>query len=154
MIEFKIILLFLKKNRKVSFETKNPIDMEVAVTKGIKVSVVAEYQPFYSDPLRNHYAFSYRIRIENHSDATMKLLKRHWYIWDSAGISDEVIGDGVVGFQPVIEPGSFHEYVSGCNFKSDTGKMYGFYTMERVLDGKTFLIVIPEFIMMVPYKLN
>jgi ApaG protein len=119
--------------------------MEVAVTKGIKVSVIAEYQPFYSDPLHNHYAFSYRIRIENHSDTTMKLLKRHWYIWDSAGIS---------GFQPIIEPGSFHEYVSGCNFKSDVGKMYGFYTMERVLDGKTFLIVIPEFMMMVPYKLN
>ena len=51
--------------------------MEIAVTKGIKVSVVAEFQPFYSDPERYHFAFSYRIRIENHSDATMKLLKKY-----------------------------------------------------------------------------
>ena len=128
--------------------------MEIAVTKGIKVSVVAEFQPFYSDPERHHFAFSYRIRIENHSESTMKLLKRHWYIWDSIGVSDEVMGDGVVGYQPIIEPGSSHEYVSGCNFKSGIGKMYGFYTMERILDGKTFLIVIPEFVMMVPYLLN
>lgn len=128
--------------------------METAVTKGIKVSVITEFQPFYSDPEHNHFAFSYKIKIENNSESTYKLLKRHWYIWDSVGSSIEVIGDGVVGNQPIIEPGNFHEYVSGCNFKSTIGKMYGFYTMERLLDGKTFLIVIPEFILTVPYILN
>jgi ApaG protein len=128
--------------------------METAVTKGIKVSVIAEFQPFYSDPEQNNFAFSYKIKIENNSESTFKLLKRHWYIWDSIGSSIEVIGDGVVGIQPIIEPGNFHEYVSGCNFKSTIGKMYGFYTMERLLDGKTFLIAIPEFVLTVPYILN
>ena len=128
--------------------------METAVTKGIKVSVVAEYQPFYSDPERDHFAFSYKIRIENNSDSTVQLMSRHWFIFDSLGVSYEILGDGVVGNQPIIEPGTFHEYISGCNFKYTIGKMSGYYTMEKVLDGKHFEIAIPEFLMIVPYILN
>jgi ApaG protein len=65
-----------------------------------------------------------------------------------------VEGEGVVGQQPVIEPGESHEYVSGCNLKSGLGKMYGHYTMERIVDGKQLKVNIPVFNMIVPFKLN
>jgi len=128
--------------------------MVVSVTNGIKVVVLAEYQPFYSDPKRSHYAFSYKIKIENNSDATVQLISRHWFIYDSIGIKYEVKGEGVVGNQPIIEPGCYHEYVSGCNFNSSIGKMHGIFFMEKLLDGKALAITIPEFLMIVPFLLN
>ena len=128
--------------------------MVTSTTKGIKISVVTEYQPAYSSPTQFHYVFTYKITIENLSDQTIQLLKRHWYIHDANRPVKEVEGEGVVGIQPVLEPGESHNYVSGCNLKSGMGKMYGTYTMERIMDGKKFKVKIPEFTMFVPYKLN
>ncbi len=124
------------------------------VTEGVKVSVTTEYQPEYSSPMQSHYVFTYRIVIENKSEYTVQLLERHWHIHDANGSVREVRGEGVVGQQPVLEPGQCHEYVSGCNLKSGMGKMYGSYQMERVVDGKRFDVRIPAFHMVVPYKLN
>ena len=84
----------------------------------------------------------------------MQLLRRHWYIYDSNGTVREVEGEGVVGLQPVIEPGEIHEYVSGCNLRTSIGKMTGTYLVERVVDGKQFQVQIPEFNMIAPYRLN
>ena len=84
----------------------------------------------------------------------MQLLNRHWLITDAEGRSEDVKGPGVVGQQPVIEPGQSHQYVSGCNLKSGLGKMYGTYLMEKVMDGKRFRVIIPEFKMIVPHFLN
>lgn len=128
--------------------------MVTATTEGVKVCVETEYQPEYSSPSQYHYVFTYRITIENHSDYTVKLLKRHWLISDANTHQRAVEGDGVVGQQPVIEPGDSHQYVSGCNLKSGMGKMAGSYTMERIFDGKSFKVSIPEFNMIVPFKLN
>lgn len=128
--------------------------MATATTKGIKISVETEYQPAYSSPVQFHFVFTYKITIENLSDHTIKLRSRHWYIYDAVRPVKEVEGEGVVGQQPVLEPGEIHNYVSGCNLKSGIGKMHGFYTMERVMDGKLFEVKIPEFTMFVPYKLN
>lgn len=125
-----------------------------AITNGIKVSVVAEFQPFYSQPERNLYAFSYTIHIENTTENTVKLLSRHWKVFDSYGTSYEVNGEGVIGLSPVIEPGEFFEYTSGCNFASTMGRMHGKYIMQRVRDGRLFEINIPRFILEVPYIRN
>ncbi len=124
------------------------------VTEGVKVSVVTEYQPDYSNPRQSHFVFTYKVIIENHSENTVKLLRRHWNIFDSNGIVREVEGEGVVGQQPILEPGEIHEYVSGCNLRTNLGKMAGTYLMERVLDGRQFRVVIPEFTLIVPYRLN
>lgn len=124
------------------------------VTEGVKVSVVTEYQPEYSNPRQTHFVFTYKIIIENHSDNTVKLLRRWWNIYDSNGVVREVEGEGVVGQQPVLEPGEIHEYVSGCNLRTNLGKMAGTYLMERVFDGRHFQVVIPEFTLIVPYRLN
>lgn len=128
--------------------------MVTEVTDGVKVTVVTEYQPDYSSPAQNHYVFTYHITIENNSEYTVKLLRRHWFIADAGYPTREVEGEGVVGKQPVLEPGDTHQYVSGCNLKSGIGKMHGTYLMERVVDGKNFLAAIPAFNMLAPYRSN
>lgn len=128
--------------------------MVTEITEGVKVSVETNFQPEYSSPVQSHYVFSYRILIENHSHYTVQLLRRHWLICDAQGATREVEGEGVIGEQPILEPGETHEYVSGCNLKTELGKMKGSYLMERIVDGKNFRVNIPEFVMVVPFKLN
>ncbi|MCP4457596.1 MAG: Co2+/Mg2+ efflux protein ApaG [Cytophagales bacterium] len=128
--------------------------MITAITKGVKVTVETEYMPEYSSPAQYHFVFTYRITIENVSDHAIRLVSRHWDIKDVTHPKREVDGDGVVGKQPVIEPREAHQYVSGCNLKSGIGSMSGHYTMEKIMDGKTFEVIIPGFIMVVPFKLN
>ena len=128
--------------------------MVTKITEGVKISVETFYQEEYSQPMNNEFMFAYRITIENGSENTIKLLRRHWYIFDSCGITREVEGEGVVGLQPVIEPGKSHQYVSGSHLKTELGKMYGTYLMERQIDGKRFKVNIPEFQLIAPFKLN
>lgn len=118
------------------------------------MTVETFYQPEYSRPSVNEYMFAYRITIENRSLHTVKLLSRHWFITDSANANREVQGDGVVGKQPVIEPGGAHTYVSGCQLNSEIGRMAGTYTMERVMDGRKFTVSIPAFDLVAPFKMN
>ncbi len=124
------------------------------VTKGVKVTVETEYQPEYSSPSQYHYVFTYRVTIENGSAHTIQLLRRMWHIHDINTSARTVEGEGVVGQQPIMEPGEQHQYVSGCNLKSGIGKMHGSYEMERVIDGAKFQVSIPEFLMIFPHKLN
>jgi ApaG protein len=98
--------------------------------------------------------FAYKINIENLTDYAVQLLRRHWYILDSNGMKREVEGEGVIGQQPVIDPGHTHEYVSGCNLKTDMGRMSGTYQMIRLLDNAVFEVQIPEFYLVAPFKLN
>lgn len=128
--------------------------METTTTQGVTVTVTTNYLPDYSSPAQQHFVFAYKINIVNNSEFTVKLMRRHWFIHDSNGIVREVEGEGVVGQQPSLEPGESHEYVSGCNLKTGIGKMRGTYMMERLVDGKQFQVVIPEFVLVVPYKLN
>lgn len=128
--------------------------MTTDITKGVKVTVETDYQPEYSDPTQHHYVFTYKVSIENMGDKTIQLKSRHWDIVDITHPRREVEGEGVVGKQPVLEPGEIHQYVSGCNLNSGIGKMSGYYEMERVVDGLVFQVNIPEFTMVVPFKNN
>jgi len=128
--------------------------MLTEITQGVRVTVETEYQPSYSSPSQYHYVFTYRITIENKSDFTVQLMRRHWHIYDAGFVTREVEGEGVVGQQPVLEPGHVHQYVSGCNLKSGIGKMAGTYQMERIVDGTKFSVNIPEFTMITPLRLN
>ncbi len=128
--------------------------MVTATTHGVKISVKTHYKPEYSSPVQFHFVFTYKVRIENHSNYTLQLLRRNWLIHDSNNTVKEVEGEGVVGQKPVLEPGQSHEYVSGCNLKTGIGKMHGTFLMERVVDGKRIEVKIPEFHMVVPYRLN
>jgi len=124
------------------------------VSRGVKVSVETYYQPEYSNPLNSEYMFAYKITIENNNDFPIKLISRHWYIYDSNGSMREVQGDGVVGIQPVISPGASYQYISGCNLRSEMGKMNGSYMIENVNNKKTFDVIIPSFEMHAPFKMN
>jgi ApaG protein len=128
--------------------------MNTTTTQGVTVSVTTNYLPDYSSPGQEHYVFAYKIDIRNDSEYTVKLLRRHWYIYDANGVVREVEGEGVVGQQPVLEPSDSHQYVSGCNLKTGLGKMRGTYQMERLADGREFTVEIPEFTLVVPYRLN
>jgi ApaG protein len=128
--------------------------MKTQVTSGIKVSIDTQYQDLYSDPSKMYYLFTYKIRIENTSDYDVQLQRRFWNIFDSVSERREVEGAGVVGQQPILRPGEVYEYESACNLKSEFGKMEGSYTFERIADGEKFSVAIPEFRMVVPYRLN
>ena len=128
--------------------------MIVKITDGVKVSVETLYQAEYSNPANEHYMFAYKIKIENLGDFSVQLLTRHWDIFDSNGNHREVEGEGVVGLQPIIEPGEWHEYVSGCNLQTEIGSMKGTYEMLRLSDQTELIVNIPEFALIVPYKMN
>ncbi len=128
--------------------------MVTKITEGVKISVETIYQPEYSNPANEHFMFAYRVNIENMTENNVQLLNRHWHIFDSSGTKREVEGEGVVGLQPIIEPGDNHEYVSGCNLKTDMGSMKGSYEMKRIVDGFKFRVNIPEFYLIAPYKMN
>jgi len=128
--------------------------MVTAITQGVKISVETMYQDDFSDPANNHFMFAYQISIENLSDYTIQLQRRQWFIFDSNGSQREVEGEGVIGEQPVMEPGETHSYVSGCNLNTDMGTMRGNYTMKRIADDTRFIVDIPEFELIAPYRLN
>jgi len=124
------------------------------ITKGVKVSVETFYQADVSQPANNEFRFIYRITIENNSSQTIKLLRRKWVIVDGYGKENIVQGDGVIGKQPIIEPNGYHQYVSGCLLKTEIGKMSGTYAVEKLIDNSAIDIVIPEFKLVAPFKLN
>lgn len=124
------------------------------ISEGIKISVETYYQPDYSNPVNNEFMFAYKITIENNNSYAVKLLSRHWHIYDSTGSIREVEGEGVVGVQPQINPGEFYQYISGCNLRAEIGKMQGTYLMENIVNKKTFTVIIPSFKMTTPFKLN
>ena len=121
-----------------------------AVTRNIRVHVDTEYAPGRSDPSRNQWFFLYTIRVTNEGRQTVQLISRHWIITDAMGQTEEVRGKGVVGKQPVLEPGESFEYTSGCELKTPFGSMRGTYQM--VADNQeSFDAEIPSFTMTEPY---
>lgn len=128
--------------------------MTEAITNGIKISVETNYQPSHSNVLINEHIFSYHITIENTLHVAIKLLSRHWLIFDSCGDWREVNGEGVIGMKPLLLPGEKFDYTSSCNLLTELGKMRGTYTMIRLTDKKKFNVQIPEFELIAPVKMN
>ena len=128
--------------------------MNTLTTQGIKVMVETTYEPYYSDPDAQRCFFRYDIVIENNSDYTIQILRRHWKIQDSDGSKREVEGEGIVGQQPVLKPGEKHSYSSRCPLNTDMGVMSGTFLTERQVDGAQFNVVVPAFFMQAPFRLN
>ncbi|MCB0689862.1 MAG: Co2+/Mg2+ efflux protein ApaG [Saprospiraceae bacterium] len=128
--------------------------METMITNGIRISVDPQFEPLHSNPLHGKFLFSYHIIIENLTNQTVQLMSRHWFIFDSIGIKREVIGDGVIGQQPILNPNQVHEYSSWCPLTTSMGKMNGYYTMRRLTDNSSFEVEIPSFDLVAPIQLN
>ena len=116
----------------------------VAITRGIAVTVEPTYLEAKSTPGTSQYFWAYRVIIENQGRETVQLLSRHWMITNARGDLTEVKGPGVVGEQPVLAPGESFKYSSWCPLKTPTGTMRGEYQMVRP-DGTQFDIEIAPF---------
>jgi ApaG protein len=115
-----------------------------AVTRGIRITVESRFEPERSSPADGQWFFSYHVRIANEGERVAQLVSRHWIITDGEGREQEVRGPGVVGEQPVLEPGDAFEYTSGCPLQTPVGSMRGTYRMIAP-GGETFDAVIAPF---------
>ncbi len=121
--------------------------MVSAITQGIKVSVESKYEAEHSDPTKDSYVHSYRITIDNNSDRTVQLLRRHWIIIDALLNIKQVKGDGVIGEQPVLYPGASHSYSSWTPINTTLGKMFGSYQMIDINTSNEIEVSVPAFIL-------
>jgi ApaG protein len=119
----------------------------------IKIDVVTEYIDGQSDPDEHRYAFAYTITILNEGSVSAKLISRHWIITDSDGKVQEVRGKGVVGEQPLLEPGKGFRYSSGAIIETPVGTMQGSYQMQAE-DGVEFDAPIATFRLAKPGMLH
>ena len=110
----------------------------------VKIHVMVQYLEHQSRPDRNQYAFAYTITILNNGDEAVRLLNRHWIITDGNNKVQEVQGEGVIGKQPKIEPGSNFQYTSGAIIETNVGTMEGHYEMITA-SGKPFIAPIDMF---------
>lgn len=118
--------------------------MYKTTTRNIDVLVEPFYLEDQSEPDKERWVFGYRVTIENHGSDAVQLLNRHWRITDGRGRQIEVRGEGVVGEQPLLEPGESFQYTSGTPLPTPTGFMVGSYEMVTS-DGRHFDVRIPAF---------
>ncbi|WP_224483609.1 Co2+/Mg2+ efflux protein ApaG [Robertkochia aurantiaca] len=128
--------------------------MTTQVTKGIKISVDTSFEGTFFKNYRIHFAFGYRITIENQSKDAVQLTSRHWQIFDALNQVEFVDGEGVIGKKPVIKPGESHSYTSGCLLTSPIGAMRGHYDMVNFTTTKRFKVFIPTFKLSAHFALN
>ncbi len=120
-------------------------------TQNISVTVTPIYLEDQSEPEEDHYVWAYQVRIENDGVETVQLRSRHWRITDANGLVQEVRGAGVVGEQPVLEPGETFEYTSGTPLNAPSGIMVGSYGMQTD-DGDMIEVDIPAFSLDSPHQ--
>ncbi len=118
-------------------------------TGSIIVRVAVSFLPEQSEPDRGRWFWAYHIRIENQGNEPVQLLTRNWLITDGRGAQHRVEGEGVVGEQPVVQPGKSYDYVSGCPLATPTGAMQGSYHMVDAR-GQDLTIAIPAFSLIAP----
>jgi ApaG protein len=120
-----------------------------ATTSEVTVRVSVSFLPEQSEPGKGRWFWAYHIRIENEGAKPVQLVSREWVISDGRGARHEVRGEGVVGEQPVLDPGGSFDYVSGCPLTTPTGSMEGRYFMVGA-DGARFEVAIPRFPLIAP----
>jgi ApaG protein len=123
-----------------------------AITHEVRVTVRAFYLEDQSEPERGHYVWAYRVSIANLGRRAVQLMKRTWLITDALGRTQRVHGDGVVGEQPVLDPGESFEYTSGTPLATPSGFMRGTYHMQATETGEAFDVAIPSFSLDSPHQ--
>jgi ApaG protein len=121
-------------------------------TRDIRISVRSFFLADQSQPEEGKYMWAYRIRIENVGREPVQLLRRTWHITDAHGRTQTVKGAGVIGQQPVLEPGETFEYTSGTPLKTPSGFMEGLYHMVTTGSGEKFDVAIPAFSLDSPHQ--
>ena len=124
------------------------------VTSGIKISVETNFEGTFYKNYKIHFAFGYKITIENQSKDSVQLTSRFWNIKDALKDTEIVQGEGVIGKKPVLKPGESHTYNSGCLLSAPFGSMSGYYEMVNFTTSKKFKVTIPSFKLSAPFALN
>ena len=119
----------------------------------IEVSAATQYLAEQSDEAAGRFVFAYTITLRNTGSVAAQLISRHWVITDAQGLVQEVRGLGVVGAQPLLQPGESFEYTSGASIATAVGTMKGSYQLVAA-DGTRFEAPIPEFTLSVPRVLH
>jgi ApaG protein len=127
--------------------------MSDAVTEDVRVEVLARHSPENSRPQQGQWVFEYTVRITNQGQEPVQLVSRHWMITDGTEVTREVKGDGVVGEQPMLEPGQSFQYSSWCPLSTPMGSMKGTYQMVSA-GGRRFDIEIAPFGLRARYTVN
>lgn len=128
--------------------------MSETLTRHVRIRVRPEYLPAQSMPQVQRWLFAYQVEIENLGSYAVQLLSRHWVITNGEGEVDEVRGPGVVGQQPLLQPGESFSYTSGCPLDTPVGTMHGEYEMLIPATGERFDALIAPFRLAVPGALN
>jgi ApaG protein len=139
----------MTKNNSSTFHS-----MVTSLSQKIRITVQTEFLRFYQHPQEGQFLFAYYIHIENFRSDIVKLISRKWIICDSLGQKRIVEGDGVIGAQPVFEPGDEFQYESSVTLPNGFGTMGGYYIFENTNNGVRFKVSIPEFQLQVPYLLS
>jgi ApaG protein len=111
-----------------------------------RVQVQPRYLPEQSTPEDDLYVFAYTIQITNTGEVAAQLISRTWHINSADGLHEKVKGLGVVGHQPLLQPGEEFEYTSGTRLRTPTGTMHGSYFCVAV-DGEKFDVDVPMFVL-------
>ncbi len=122
------------------------------ITRNVRITVRSFYLEDQSQPEENHYVWAYRVKIENRGREPVQLLRRTWQITDARGRTQHVNGAGVVGEQPLLEPGESFEYTSGTPLETPSGFMVGAYHMVVPSSGENFDVAIPAFSLDSPHQ--
>ena len=128
--------------------------MITQITKGIKISVETSFEGTFFKNYKMHFAFGYKITIENQSKDSVQLSSRHWQVFDALNNVEIIDGEGVIGKKPVLKPGESHTYSSGCLLTSPIGAMRGHYNMINFTSTRRFRVFIPTFKLCAPFALN
>jgi ApaG protein len=123
----------------------SPSRAYTTVTRSIRVAVTPDFIPEQSRPENSTYVYAYRITVTNDGLETVQLLSRHWVIRDGFDRVEHVVGEGVVGQQPVVRPGESFSYASYCPLQTPTGTMKGSFRMKSRKEGELFDVNIDEF---------
>ena len=124
------------------------------VTCGIKISVETSFEGTFYKNYKVHFAFGYKVTIENQSKDSVQLNSRYWEVLDALNNIDIIEGEGVIGKKPVLKPGESHTYNSGCLLTSPFGAMQGHYNMVNFTTTNKFKVTIPSFKLSAPFALN
>lgn len=125
----------------------------VETTRDIRVTVVPEFLETDTSKEDEEYAYAYHVKIENLGPETVQLIERHWKIFSGDAQIGEVVGPGVVGYQPVLGEGQHFQYTSGSVVRDPIGYMEGTYTFQGQ-DGSHFEVTIPRFHLIYPTAIN
>lgn len=124
------------------------------VTSGIKISVETTFEGTFYKNYKVHFAFGYKVTIENQSKDSVQLNSRRWKVLDALNNVEIIEGEGVIGKKPVLKPGESHTYTSGCLLTSPFGAMKGHYNMVNFTNTNKFKVYIPTFKLSAPFALN